>query len=288
MMVTIYNDRRLHRPAFSLVELLVVIGIIVVLLGLLSGAVIRVMGLTPDHRARYEIKKLEEALEKFKQRYGVYPPSKILLSNDPSAYKSGFGIASWQSLTQIWPKLDPNRSYDWSNGQAGGKKYAYTLEGDQCLVFFLGGMQVTSPGNGCIGFADSDHDPTDINRGRRVVPFFNFEGRRLFRRSAHPFFSYKDAYGNQPYAYFRSLPGKIGGYSNDCPSLGVQPYYNVTGASKLWKWYAPGRFQLICAGADGRFYLANQPYDANAPRVPIEGRDDLANFHPEFLGTPKY
>jgi type II secretory pathway pseudopilin PulG len=272
---------RCRRPTggFTTIELLVIIAIIGLLLGLLLSAIIRTRVMQPSRQNEYDIKMLSEAVDKFKNVYGFYPPSKILLSNDPSQYGPGgtqLGQATWAVFKKMWPRLDLNKPsfYDWSNGamaQAGlvdvNGKYAVILEGDQCLVFFLGGVQVQDP-KGCMGWAEgSSEDPkgsgnnffdplnlildqttfpvTPMNR-MRGTPFFAFQGDRLYQRSrnaatnAHTFFSYKDAWGDissgQPFAYFAVTGEGLGATYNDsdCQTLmsgvgnyPVMPYFEA-------------------------------------------------------------
>src|SRR5262249_6546571 len=119
-----------------------------------------------------------------------------------------------------------------------------TLEGDQCLVFFLGGIQyldVTSSGTvvpHCQGFAMNPADPTQspstpLYQGQAGSrrQYFNFRSDRLVQRAPRAYFSYLDGYGTadgsgnivsgQPYAYFsvfmNTSYNRWG--TTDCPSL---------------------------------------------------------------------
>src|SRR5438477_110475 len=75
-----------RRDGFTLIELLVVIAIIAILMGLLLAAVMRLLWWPLDIQNRKDVDDLNTAAEKFKTKYGVYPPSRILLSNDPAQY----------------------------------------------------------------------------------------------------------------------------------------------------------------------------------------------------------
>jgi general secretion pathway protein G len=292
-----------------LLELLVVIAIIAILIALLLVGVMRVIIFQYETQNSKDIEFLQSSANKFKARYGIYPPSRILLSNNPTVYQGGDpnGPAAWQILTKIWPRLDSNTSYDWSNGtmQATGLVdangfYSVWLEGDQCLVFFLGGLPLTSPMNDCKGFGDSDRNPTSLT-GKLVKPFFTFDQTRLYRRNPqHTFFSYFDSYGVQPYLYFSSFGGKLGTYNDgDCASLGVAPYfhgynlvqkqivaYDPTNNLIAKQYENPESVQIICAGQNQQFGPGGE-WNPVAPVVPPAGRDDVSNFSATLLGAPR-
>jgi len=218
-----------------------------------------------------DIRQLSVALESFKTKYAVYPPSRILLANDRNEYK-GERKSSLDHLSAIWPRLKWDEKIDWSGGVPGFK--SAKLEGDQCLVYFLNGPRGE-------GFSTNPANPTSSG-GRRAGPFFEFAENRLVHRvKGNAFSSYKDGYGKNVYAYFcgRS-PGK---YSTDCPSLKVAPYYKKE--SDPVRYYHQNTFQIISAGMDGIF----GPGGAWSPESAAEdagkhGADDLSNFHGELLG----
>ncbi len=93
----------------------------------------------------------------------------------------------------------------------------FLLEGEQCLVFFAGGIPRPTPsGVTMTGFATNPSNPADLNSDR-VPPFFDFKSDRLLQWVPQPpyappgvvgtapgFPSYKDGYGKTPYAFFSS------------------------------------------------------------------------------------
>src|SRR5689334_8953369 len=77
--------KKLHRGAFTLVELLVVIGIIALLVALTTGTVMKVLARGPELQTRNDIHQLSSAIGTFKQKFGVdTPPSTIRLGFMPN------------------------------------------------------------------------------------------------------------------------------------------------------------------------------------------------------------
>ncbi len=288
----VVSRRNFQQNGFTLIELVVVMAIIVVLVGLVLAGIMKVMAIPDREQTRHEISLFEESLSKFKTEFGVYPPSKILLSNDPNQYTTHpLGPTSVTYITKIWPKLDMTKSHDWSGGTITGP-YAEELEGDQCLVFFLGGLPQVNPTDGSfytIGFQEGFSDPTWSDS--RISPakkkkdgkiFFRFDSARLVKRSGNQFLSYLDVYGQKPFAYFSSGFRKNGYNEDDCSSLGVKPYYHSTSPKKYFK---ADTVQLFSAGLDTQFGLVTEPWDPTLGNAPPGGEDDHANFHEAQLGV---
>jgi prepilin-type N-terminal cleavage/methylation domain-containing protein len=202
------------RRAFTLVELLVVILILATLIGLLTSAVTRGLGVGKRSRNRSEISQLELAIANFQQRFKVgYLPSRMKLAevfsaaNYPNVGVPGsLDADSVQFLTQMFPGILTNTGgtyggtwttgIDW-NGNGAIDAGAVILEGDQCLVFFLGGIPgpstashalLTSPPTytypvgtppACLGFSTNPKNPADATTPDRIDPFFEFSSNRL-------------------------------------------------------------------------------------------------------------
>lgn len=231
------SRRARGRGGFTVVELLVVISIIAVLSTLIFVGVNKMRSRQTIDTAVTEIEEMSAALEKFKARYGLYPPSQLTLSvlvdaKGVSLLKSSaiqLEVDSFHILTRIFPNLDfPNafgpNGMDITNG---GKRTKLTIKGDQCLVLFLGGRQFIDSGSGqavCQGFSDAV-TVSGGNRlinplaatGNRTTPMFQFKPTRLFRRdTTQPFFSYGDPWFKEvenankrypSYAYFTPVVG---------------------------------------------------------------------------------
>jgi len=281
------------RRAFTLVEMLVVVVILGILVSLITGAVIRALAVARRTGNRTEISQLNAAVETFKTFYKVdYIPSRIVLCETLTNYTTGPNAGtqlyqeSYQYLLRLWPRLGPSSgTIDWNNN--GTLDADMTLEGDQCLVFFLGGIpsfngtapSTTGPPS-CLGFSTDPTNPTNFSSGIQIQkPFYEFTTSRLVNKSssgvvihasAPLLFSYLDTYGTGnpqgspgvivtglPYAYFSAYQTR-NGYNRygptDCPTLRVWPYAQssaVSGTQVLTQYYNPSGFQIISAGADG-------------------------------------
>jgi general secretion pathway protein G len=229
------------RTAFTLVELLVVIAIIVVLVSLLMVAVFKALDSAYEAQTRTDITQLAAAVQSFQTKYQVnYIPSRIVLCKQrvnyfnpvTGAYKSQLHQDSLEYLGRIWPRLNWSSPHppvlpanvawvgiDWSgDGQpppAQASNLDPILEGEQCLVFFLGG--IPSVGSGTMtGFSTNASDPSyhvyAIPPGDINPPLFEFKSNRLTQwpNTAPGFPSYLDGYGKTPYAYFSSYKSANG------------------------------------------------------------------------------
>src|SRR5262249_30626286 len=181
-------------------------------------------------RNRNDLAQLGSDLAAFQQRFGVSPTSRIKLSETCDYLQRDqpgtLDADSVAFLNRLWPRLSlaPGTRLDWNgDGQIAGD---WVLEGDECLVFFLGGVPCRSAGvNGCLGFSADPDNPIRPPRGNetRVSPFYEFRCNRLKDVHGRGFFSYLDPYYQQPYAYFSAARyGRNG--ETDCPTLGVWPY----------------------------------------------------------------
>ena len=251
-----------RRPAFTLIELLVVIAIIAILVGLLMAAVMAVRNMGPTVQNRNDLLQLQQGLQKFKGEYGRYPPSQIRLRANLQEYTTKrldtLDDASISFLSVMFKSLSGATSIQWAGPNVNfGTTYpnGVVLEGDQCLVFFLGGPPVGVGQPGLMGgFSVNSADPVylpgyvsktpPVDRKRSL----DFDAGRLYYRGASPFPSYKDAYGTLPFVYFSSN-NRVNGYDKTANSLGVFPYCSQT--TPTLKFYNPDSFQLISAGADG-------------------------------------
>jgi prepilin-type N-terminal cleavage/methylation domain-containing protein len=316
---------RPRRGAFTLVELMVVIAIIAVLVALLSAAVFRILRKGPEVQVRNDISQLSTSVQSFQTAFKVnYIPSRIRLREDLNyQLNNQYEADSLQYLQMLWPRLAGSAhtggvGVDWNgDGQVTPGAF-WDLEGDQCLVFFLGGIPALNPA-GALGFSTDAADPSlaPSPGAPRKGPYFDaFQSSRLLVRNPSgaalfTFYSYTDPYdrpasatvpAKQVYAYFSSYKGQ-NGYNrygtSDCLSLGVSPY--MEGASRF---YNPNGFQIVCAGLDGVFGRGSLPAfnggtaaiwtptgASTSPAILVvngtqpTGSDDMANFYDSLMGT---
>jgi type II secretory pathway pseudopilin PulG len=317
-----------RRPAFTLIELLIVMAIIILLAALLAAAVMRTLVQGKATKDIAEINQLSQALGAFKSKFNLdrYPPSRLKLCSRLNQYGTtlldkdslAFLEAMFPEITRTGGPFTATMGagIDWTGGTGSIPATGATLEGDQCLVFFLGGIPtVVSAGPPVVlavdGFSTNPRNPAAVG-GQRIPPFFDFPSDRLQRRAAStsppitaasaPFPSYQDVYKRNYYAYFSSYK-EDQGYNryfslfmnSDCFGLRVWPYgeqWTPATATTPSRYYKPGGFQIISAGANGRF----GPGTDTAPRVwtprtagtvvPPDGQDDRSNFYDKPLGAP--
>jgi prepilin-type N-terminal cleavage/methylation domain-containing protein len=240
------SSLRTHRSAFTLVELMVVILIISILSALLTVAVTKGIGAAKRTRNMVDIRQLANAIDAFKAFYKVeYIPSSIHLS-ETGNYNIGVpsDAESLAYLQRLWPRLQ--FPVDWNGSRAietnslnNPLQYSgeMVLEGDQCLVFFLGGIPAidgASLAPTCTGFSSDPKNPAaHLRPGGAVAkpPFFEFDSNRLVYvkhiNSAGFMPSYLDTYGTstdgkggwdphsgRPYLYFSAFQGIRNNYNH--------------------------------------------------------------------------
>jgi prepilin-type N-terminal cleavage/methylation domain-containing protein len=331
------NSSNVQRGGFTLIELLVVIGIIAVLVSLTAAAVMKTLVLGPRAVTSSEISQLEGGVSGFQAQYQVpYIPSRIILRKYYQDYFSATGVPlsqldldSVNYLTLVFKKggqkfVSPNpqtpgswqlRGIAWNSNWANGAPLSTfegvegeQLEGEQCLVFFLGGIQATSNGtNASMGFSTDDANP-DLFQTPTRNSFYDFKSSRLIVPPNKPnatFFAYEDGFTKNVYAYFSSY-GVDNGYAkyatlygnSDCNSLGVWPYAQSPASGTLPTIYMkPRTCQIISAGKDGLFGpgtnltlpVASQLYytASTAALIRGAGADDQTNFTSGLLSSPQ-
>ncbi len=222
------------------------------------------------------------------------PPSCLFLCENGSQYAAVIGgaqgpvNAALAAQTVAFLQQWFGRSFsvtsaicDW-NGN-GNPNEMYVLEGEQCLVFYLGGIPIsTASGVSMTGFSPnvvvSPANPmgpaTPASAGtQRKGPYFNFNPARL--RPVGSFPVYVDDWSiktPKPYAFFSSA-GKINGYNpvtsavgGDCASIAAWPYFEMTAAGTA-NFTNNNTYQIISAGKDVMFGTATNGSIRGIPRA---------------------
>ena len=291
------------RNGFTLIELLVVIAILALLMALTVGVISKVYTYLDETKVVSEVNRLAESCQLFKATFGRYPPGKILLAEQGTVYANisagavappvGYSTAQFQALanysteylSSIFPGINlAGNVHDWNGNNIPGESGYVILEGQQCLVFFLGGMRYGT--NTPIGFSTDKTLPTAQTNGARLGPFYDFDTGR-FTTSVFP--AYNDPYGT-PYAYFAAKFQGMNNYTNryvpnnaqligasDCESItttgtvyfvpyfqGTVPFSPPVGGPPNWstatsfKFMKPDTFQIVSAGKDKQFGTGGQ------------------------------
>jgi type II secretory pathway pseudopilin PulG len=272
---------------------MVVVVIIGVLVALISPAIFAVVRRAREAEVRTEISQLDTAIAAFQTEFGgIAPPSRITFPDLSSLNLTNSAdrlIAQnrWNALPRskaIIRRLWPQFNFGINGGNANLKE---SLNGAECLVFFLGGLRDGADGP-LVGFSKNPARPFQTG-GSRVGPFFDFKLGRLTK---------PDASGN-PKApeYLDPLPGQItpyiylSGYDGRGYRAKEFTDFDTDSSKPTWwtltSWYTqssgtvahkPNSHQIISPGSDNK-YGTGGVYDGKNYKSPsIDDGDNITNF----------
>lgn len=205
-----------RRCGFTLVEMLVVIVIIGILAGLITGAALQARVTAKNYVIFQEIKQLEVALNEYKNKYGDYPPD----FTDTTAVTRHLAKAfprypAGDYLDPLGNKVSapgPGILLRWQfNLKAANIDYA-SLDPSTAIVIWLGGIPSFDPGTGKVtalnGFCLDPANPFSITAGNQTAPLYpSFALSRLKSLGTTlRTVQYLPDNGNEssePYVYFR-------------------------------------------------------------------------------------
>ncbi len=184
--------QRTARSGFTLLELLIVIAVIAILVSLLTVAIVGARRRVQLAAVSAEITQLDQAIASFKTRYGIEPPSSLTIPTSAT----GWSAEDRQKVLRIWDQFD----FTTLGGFPGGyPSTAVHLNGAECLVFFLGGLNSGTPAApALVGFSKNPRTPWNTTGANRDTPFYDgFDAARLV-----------DVDGDSALEFLDSLPGQ--------------------------------------------------------------------------------
>lgn len=249
-----------HPRGFTLLELLAVITIISILLALILPAIGGVLRRARIAEVSAEFTQLDQALTTFKSKFGEYPPSSLSIPADGGTWAP----ADRAKVRAIWPQFNFA-----ARGGLDPSVPAIHLNGAECLVFFLGGVNAgTTASPNLVGFSQNPLNPW-TQSGNPDGPFFEFDIGRFVSVDGDGAVEYLDALPDQqtPILY---LSGAGSNYNKDNDAIADDfdvftdaplsftnhssknmsfPYMKGDGALP----YNKDTFQLISPGEDGLY-----------------------------------
>jgi prepilin-type N-terminal cleavage/methylation domain-containing protein len=287
----------MSRRGFTLVEMLVVIGIIAVLIALLMPAVMSAISRGRNTKMALEVKQLADAVESYKDDKGDYPPN---FRNHDVFLKH---------IRRCYPKIDATHlaafeALVWAPSPYNVADIDYTrvpnIDDGEALVLWLACVDSdarqpfksvpTAFSTGVLG------DSTSIKR------YYDFDDKRLADETLDDdaFPSYRSVYAKDTYYiyidsrfYVPLATTTVLASAEDPSTNAVRPYWSEnlmpgqtaasTAATHIkFKPMNPTSFQIICAGQDGLFGLENgikqYPGGVNYDLTDRGDHDNITNF----------
>ena len=242
------------RPGFTLVELLVVVGIIAILAALLTPVVMQSLAKARNAAIKAEIDMLHMAIMNYKNEYGSFPP--CIDSNGTASNLVN------RHLLRLFPRIS-------SSGTATAFQVAQ-IRPESSIYPWL------------CGYTDDPTDPlANVNASLTRNKLFDFDSSRVLSK----LYYYPSGKQGSPFIYINSANYVIPGagtvatytygdntyYAHRVPLPAAPTVFN-NGSQPAFN---PDTFQILCAGRDEQFGTD----------------DDLSNFWPgtrrEYLDSLK-
>ena len=262
------------RTAFTLVELLVVIVIIAILIALLIPAVNGVLYSTRNAAMAFEVNSLAQAIEAYRSQYGDYPPDFAFVEDIKDKQQLDAHLARQFRYRQANAQPPQGDQIPVAltadllpDGVVDTATSAWNLDPSEALVFWLR------------GFSPNQKRPL-TGAGDRT-PLFEFDQKRLQDADGDGFQEYYPQYSEQPYVYLHNS-NYVYTTANAIPistNQSVKPYTREFPpvASNPETFVESGKFQIICAGQDGKFGGEGGNYPEGLGYSDAD-EDNIANF----------
>lgn len=278
------NGKRVKgiRAGFTLVELLVVVAIIGLLVGLTIPAVFAALGVFNRAACKFEVNALSDAVEKYRSKYGDYPPDGSSWPVMEAHLRKAFPNILVSELNLLNPANSATYAYIHNDYAGAGR----VMDPAEALVFFLGGFSSDAqrPFTGPGGPFVLNGSAYQYN-GSRQNSFYDFPAARLTMSASlvstdetvydspitpdlmPVFLSYKNKleFGN-PYVYFDSRTYQSKANPPSCnyhltrasagaarPYLSEQVNTLSTATNKPKLYENKQTFQILSPGLDGQY-----------------------------------
>ncbi|MCY3012116.1 MAG: prepilin-type N-terminal cleavage/methylation domain-containing protein [Planctomycetota bacterium] len=266
------NRSNRYRTGFTLVELLVVIAIIGVLAGLLVPAVFAVRKTFNNASVKFEVQGLADAVEKYRTKYGEYPPDGSSWPIMEAHFRKAFpGILQSELLL-----LNPANN---ANANIRSDYAGRVMDPAEAMVFFLGGFSTDSqkPFSGKGGpllNSGTPASPVWSYNPSRDNAMYEFKNERLSLADDTDLMPVYVSYGTTvPYVYFDSRTYQsrsgafVGNYHAAAPTdpltpaglMGVARPLLSPSTTTVAIYENPKTFQIISPGMDGLYGWDIQP-----------------------------
>ena len=313
---------RSRNSAFTLIELLIVIGIIGILATLGAMGAMKVLERRKMVTARIEIGQLEAAVSAAKLDLGNVDelPSVIIVYNDlgvfsgktiipESAFNKKLREDTFTTMKKVFGrnfgKHPATNNYD-----NGATPPVYTqinwpcpegkvIQGMQAYMFWLGGMYSSTGGKYSFsGFSTDKRDPCETSSSKRKGPYFDFDSGRVKPIGNMPgstYLTYVNGWEGE-YTYFSNSSYKL--YANSFIASPMNPTndkYSIDLNSYSAKvmpyvngsvFFNAKTFQIIGSGQNQMFGPGGAGWTPGSGSYAIDadGYDDLSNFSSTQLG----